>query len=241
MMKTAALRRKTDPSANADDFVRALDTWMQAKGSRNITSLMTPLWKIVAAKASSPSVEQLADFNDLFELVYAAAKTGRVSPELLEIAIQKQDTDDKVNFTEKSTHQVAEKCAATSVKGGKNYCALVNNPPVKANKLAGMGGKDKEMLLRVLAQIPEKGPDEPVNQLSSQAASAGNSSFGKSKSPVGVRVWAPFFPSEDSPFRESKAGEWADITGAGADFLAAIDSFDPGTIADLLDDASSQE
>ena len=51
----------------------------------------------------------------------------------------------------------------------------------------------------------------------------------------------PFFPSEDSPFRESKAGEWADIQGVGADFLADIDSCDPGTIADLLDDASSQE
>ena len=64
---------------------------------------------------------------------------------------------------------------------------------MKAKKLAGMGGKDKEMLLRVLAQMPEKGPDEPVSKLSSQAASAGNSSFGKGKSPVGVRVWAPFF------------------------------------------------
>ena len=89
MMKIAAPRRKTDPSATADDFVQALDTWMQSKGSRNITALMTPLWKIVAAKPSSPSVEQLADFHDLFELVFKAAKTGRVSPELLEIAIQK--------------------------------------------------------------------------------------------------------------------------------------------------------
>lgn len=53
-----------------------------------------------------------------------------------------------------------------------------------------------------------------------------------------------FFPAGNNPFREPKAGdaaERADITGAGADFLASIDSFELGPITDLLDDVSSPE
>ena len=101
-------RRKIDPAVQATDYQTVVLQWLKKRGSMDLNVELKGLEKMVCCKGGA-DWDSMGKWHELFGGLFAASRTGRIDPTMLEVSLQQLDMKEQINFTGQPTHKVAEK------------------------------------------------------------------------------------------------------------------------------------
>ena len=83
-------RRKIDPAVQATDYQTVVLQWLKKRGSMDLNVELKGLEKMVCCKGGA-DWDSMGKWHELFGGLFAASRTGRIDPTMLEVSLQQLD------------------------------------------------------------------------------------------------------------------------------------------------------
>ena len=138
--------------ATAAGYEAVFERMIEVQGNRDLNKI---LGGVRSKVNNTSSLSGLAEWHGFFEDLFIAAETGRLNPELLEAAFYKVESRDKINYTLKPMHVLAEKSVELLMYCAQKYRTCVDDPRVRALHMKKMGIVERRAIEAVFQAVGE--------------------------------------------------------------------------------------
>ena len=217
-------RRKIDPRVPAKDYQKVVLQWLKKRGSMDLNVELKGLEKMVCCKGRA-DWESMGKWHELFGGLFAASRTGRIDPTMLEVSLQQLDLKEKINFTSQPTHKVAENVTTVVLSGCQKYRELHDSDANKRRVFKKLDTKSRssiDMVLQTIGDRPQPGMDIGAQESPGKKMKVSDEGVGK------LQPWEASFFVDSPPTLFSKVRQDMDedCSGNEDDFLCSILEFD---------------